>query len=178
MVASSCSKEKTWRDYGDYYSFDEGFMWDGKECHERKQTFWFGFGHRWLSVYRSYGEYVFRYRQQNYSFSPEGDTFCLSIVSHIGIDNYRKHDRLYVVDDPSLDHIGGSHLDVSFWRGKTYYTVLDGWISFCIEGDQRDNIEYCKCTMPEAHFEFKVKSPDGTISFLKEGYIFGKDYDQ
>lgn len=169
LELTSCLKEKTWRDYGDYYSFDEGFIWDGKEYHERKRVYWFGLGHRWLTVFRSYERYTFHYEQQNYSCSPEGDTFCLDIYSYIDTANFRRYDRLYV-DWPNLD--------VLFWRGNTDYTVLDGWLSFCVEGDQRDKIEYCSCIMPEAHFEFKVQSPDGTISFLKDGYIFGRDYDQ
>ena len=183
MLLPSCFKSKSsWKDYGDYYSFDEGFRFNGEEYHERLIALRNGMMHRHfvLGVYDSM--MCISYSSYFLSNEPRGSRdallrFNLTIDSclfsngvkwkMVGMNPYR--DTSLVINGEPAGIVEFGHKRISSdWD-------IQGWISFSI-GDivkefKEHNVRIYDC--PECLFEFELIGPDNQVMKISDGYIRG-----
>lgn len=173
FLLPSCAKqEETWRDYGDFYSFDEGFYYDGLEYHERLYLFRNGMMLPWFSMTICSSVIKIHYHSYRLSSSPwEG-----------GKDAYI---GFYLVAD-SLLYEPGKHWEMrtksegencgevvfsGSYNGEDFLTGyngwdIKGWISFII--GEHDSTEYYK--VKDCRFEFEINGPNGELLPVTNGY--------
>ncbi|MBR5924128.1 MAG: hypothetical protein IKZ60_01595, partial [Bacteroidales bacterium] len=174
VLMPSCLKSKSsWQDYGDYYSFDEGFRFDGEEYHKELYINWIPASNRRLFLLAVADSIMtMHYSSWRLSSEPRGGHYAY-LMFDLVIDsclfrNDRKwkmvrmdslHNASFVFDD---EPIGVVQLDSDFFPPDWYSCDIQGWISFSI-GDvvkeyKDNNLRYYKC--PECLFEFELTGPD------------------
>lgn len=170
---TSCStKEKTWRDYGDFHSFDEGFYFDGNEYHERLHVLRNGmmtpsFAMKiWSSVIQIH------YASYALSTSPWGGgkssilRFSL-VADSLHYEPGKKWEMKVESDGRDCGEVGFS----GDYDGKVFHTGYEGWdikgwISFTI--GEKLNTKYYK--IQDCRFEFEITGPDGEELSITDGY--------
>ena len=184
---SSCQKEglsnhlkKTWGEYGDYYSFDEGLLFDNSEYHERYLYYSYGSMHRIFGLKVESSVLTIHYHSYSLSSMPwngkEVDlSFRLSVDSLL-YEPGKKWEMKTESDNDSCGSVsfGGAYQDKMIYSGYEDWEI-SGWISFTL-GEER-NFDASPpfygryYWVPDLRFEFELRGPDGEIVSVEEGYI-------
>ena len=173
MGLSSCStKEKTWRDYGDYYSFDEGFYFDGLEYHERYHALRNGMMLPWFSMTIWSSVIKIQYHSYDLSSSPWDREKNADLSFYLVADSllYEPGKKWEMKAESNGRNCG----EVSFsgeYDGKDFITGTDGWdISGWISFTIGDNMGTSYYWIQDCKFEFEVTTPDGKVLPITDGY--------
>lgn len=176
-ILFSCFKEKTWRDYGDYYSFNEGFLFDGKEYHERIGLFRNGMMFRTFGVRVEDSVMTLIYKSYWLSSKPYGPcdavlSFSLTIDS-CSFDNGKKWEMVSEQQFSKLDNPVGVG-SVLFRRDNGIKdSTVCGWLSFTLGSMRYDGYSYRIYLVQDLSFEFELTWPEEGVLRISEGYIRG-----
>ena len=181
VLVPSCSKSKSsWKDYGDYYSFDEGFRFDGEEYHERLMALRNGMMHRNYVLSVSDSVMKIYYASYYLSTKPRGSrdallAFELTIDSCLFTNGLKwRMIGMSPFRDTSLIINGQPAGVVEFNHNKiTSAWDIQGWISFSVgnlvKEFKEQNVRIYDC--PECLFEFELTGPDNQVMKISDGYI-------
>lgn len=171
-LSSCCTEEKTWRDYGDFYSFDEGFYFDGLEYHERLKFFRNGMMLPWFSMTIWSSVIKIQYSSYDLSSSPwdggkSADLYFSLVADSLLYEPGKKWEM-------KMDSDGRNCGIVEFsgcYNGKVFYTGhegwdINGWISFTI-GENWGTTYY---EIQDCTFEFVITGPDNEVLPITDGY--------
>lgn len=177
LLFAACSeKQKTWRCYGDYYSFDEGFRYDGKEYHEQMFFLRYGPMHRSFGVKVKDSLMTLVYQSYSLSSQPFGPcdaelSFDLTIDSCLFCNGKKwemvSKNHFYKLDNPV--EVGIVH----FKHNSIPDNSIHGWMSFTL-GHRYYEGSYNYYYVDDLSFEFELWEPDESVSGITEGYIRGK----
>ena len=159
VLVPSCSKSKSsWKDYGDYYSFDEGFRFDGEEYHERLMALRNGMMHRKYVLSVSDSVMKIYYASYYLSTKPRGSRDAL-LAFGLTIDSCLFTNGL------KWRMIGMSPFrDTSLIINGQPAGVVN-----LVKEFKEQNVRIYDC--PECLFEFELTGPDNQVMKISDGYI-------
>ncbi len=180
-------QKNTWEEYGDYYSFNEGLVFDNSEYHERSPLLGNGMTNRRFASKVELNILTVFYTSHDLSSLPQGKGKEVGLSFVLSVDSllYEPGKKWEMTTESDIDSCGS----VSFsgvYHGKTIYSGYDGWeisgwISFTL-GEER-NVDVSPpfygryYWVPDLRFEFKLHGPDGEVLPVEEGYIHMIDRD-
>ena len=178
-LSSCCTKETTWRDYGDFYSFDEGLYFDGLEYHERHYAFRNGMMLPWFAMKIWSSVIKMQYSSYDLASSPwrGGNSVYLHftlVADSLLYEPGKRWEMKGVSDGRNCGEVvfSGEYNGEDFDTGYHGWDIK-GWLSFTIGdhmGANYDNMGANYYWIKDCRFEFEITGPNGEILSITEGY--------